>query len=1002
MGAWQEAWSAAQVALSIASKRFLAGDDGDWIESKRREGEDVRLVALERLARAALELGGSELLSAERAARAVVEAAPYRESGYLLLMRTLAVRGDPAEAVRVYDRARTLLRDELGIPPGPELRALHHELVSTGVEGLESRSAESSLAPLPPLLARPERTPFIGRTAELAALTTSYEMALRAGPRAVTVTGEAGLGKTRLTREFANQVHAGGAVVLYGTAPREAPSPYHPLVEALRHFIRDAPRDAVSGLREVDPPVVARLLPELHERRETALAQLVGDEESGRARTLAALTRLVELASRRGALLALDDMHWADADSLEMIAHLLQNTRAPLLTLIAYRPGDALPAVASALGQASEPAPVEAICLEPLTEHEVETLIRAWAGTGAPAQFARNLRRRSDGNPFFISHLLRHLVRTGAIDPTARRWASAANIWSIGVPHAVRELIELRFTSFGSDGRRVLSAAAVIGNEFTLPLVEATLNDTSESVIEALDAALRGGLIADDPARAGGFRFTHALVREAVYANLSTSRRGRLHRSVAEAIESLHAADLTPWRGDLARHYVAAARAGEDPTPAILNSLAAAANARRSYATEQAEAHYDAALELLLRRPDAELQAEACEGLGDMFALRTMYSQAGEAYIDALVATPARRFIDRARLERKLGYSHLRGHRPDAATQAFDRAEQHLAAAVDSEQAIAEKIEVGLDRTNLLYWQNDQNAMGRVIARIRPLVEAHGNSIHQLRLLDSMVVRDMRRRRFRLTNATVDLAKRALAAAEASGDPTRLSQAVFLVGFSLLWADQPDAALIHLGRALELSTQYRDLMRQTRSLIYMTVAHRRRRAPEEAQRLAARALDAANAGRMVEWQAMAHANLAWVAARQLDFLAARKRAETALHLWSTFSYQQVPFFPGLALWPLVAAALADGDLVSAIEHARPLLEAPVRPVSAPVRRLLESAIAEHEQSASGAEKHLHRALELADGLTVPGRKVASAGGPRRPRSRPVGPALEGASVLQGS
>jgi DNA-binding SARP family transcriptional activator len=106
--AWREAWSAAQVAVSIASQRFLPGEDGDWVEEKRREVEDVRLLGLERLAKAALGVGGSELVSAERAARAIVEAAPYRESGYLLLMRTLAARGDPAEAVRVFDRARTL------------------------------------------------------------------------------------------------------------------------------------------------------------------------------------------------------------------------------------------------------------------------------------------------------------------------------------------------------------------------------------------------------------------------------------------------------------------------------------------------------------------------------------------------------------------------------------------------------------------------------------------------------------------------------------------------------------------------------------------------------------------------------------------------------------------------------------------------------------------------------------------------------------------------------
>jgi predicted ATPase len=118
-------------------------------------------------------------------------------------------------------------------------------------------------------------------------------------------------------------------------------------------------------------------------------------------------------------LLALDDMHWGEAASLQLLGHLFRTARpVPLLVLVSYRDDEPQPMLIDALGQAQRRAPVENIALAPLSERDVEALIGAWAGTGAPGSFARDLHERSDGNPLFISHLLRHLVRAGAIDPS--------------------------------------------------------------------------------------------------------------------------------------------------------------------------------------------------------------------------------------------------------------------------------------------------------------------------------------------------------------------------------------------------------------------------------------------------------------------------------------------------------------------------------------------------------------------------------------------------------
>ncbi len=972
-GAWREAWSAAQVALSIASRRFLPGDDAEWIEDRRRQLEDVRLVALGQLAHVALELGGSELLAGERCARAMVEAAPYRESGYVLLMKVLAARGDPAEAVRVYDRARSLLRDELGVPPSAELRALNEQLVAADLDATAGPSAEEQRprSALPPLLAGPQRTPLIGRTDELARLVGQFEEALDSGPSAAAVTGEPGIGKTRLISELAHAVRDRGGAVLYGAAPHAAGSPYDPFLQALGHYLGEAPSADLERLRAIDPPILTQLLPELEGQPTKRASGEPRDEEGGRRRTLAALTRVfVEIAGREPLLLALDDMHWADAASLELLAHVLRTApRTRLLIAVAYRPGEVPLALAEAFDRAGRRAPIEQVELGPLSEREVELLVGAWSGTGASRRFVRDLHRRTEGNPFFIVHLLRHLVRAGAVDPHARRWASAADIWALGVPAEVQDLIELRLSPLGDRGRAALATASVIGQEFPLELLERVIPDGDECALDTIDDALHAGLVVEHPDQPGTFRFGHALIREALYSKLSSSRRGRLHRKVGRAIESQWAAELGPHRAELARHFVAAARAGEDPAPGIRHSLAAAEQAGLLFANELAEAHYHTALELLARHPDPVLHAAACEGLGDVLALGTRYGEAIDSYLEALADLTAGNAGVRARLERKIGSTRQRMADGKGAAEAFERAERELRAAGDSEPAIAETIELGLDRLTLLYWQGDIAAMGRVIAQLEPLVEAHGTPVQQIRLLSSVRVRELRRRRYRAGAKAIDLARRELAAAQLTGDPMRVAIAEFQVGFSVLWADHPEPAVGHLERALELSSQTASVMLHTRTLTYLSTAHRRRSSRDEAERTALQALDAATAAGMPEYQVVARANLAWVAAYSGDAARARQHGQAALGQFAELAFQMPPW-PPLALWPLMAAALMESDVAAASAVAAELLDPRHRPPSRTVASLLKTAIAAGERDPAEARRHLLRALELGDGITL--------------------------------
>ena len=298
------------------------------------------------IGRAGLDMGGTQLQSAERAARALIEAEPYRESGYVLLMQALAARGNVAEAMRVFDALRTLLRDELGTSPSPEAIAAHDRLLRPararlgGGPAVEAGGAGVAI-PLPADLRHRAQAPLIGRERELAELEAFWELA--AGPdgsgQLVLLAGDAGIGKTTLTAELARRVHEAGAIVLAGRSPRETVVPYQPILEALRHWALNAPATELSTTAREYGSELARLIPELRRRAPDLPPPPLDEPETERYRLFEAVVGLLtELSRSAPVLLVLDDLQWADRPTLLLLRHLARaTTPARLLILGAYR-----------------------------------------------------------------------------------------------------------------------------------------------------------------------------------------------------------------------------------------------------------------------------------------------------------------------------------------------------------------------------------------------------------------------------------------------------------------------------------------------------------------------------------------------------------------------------------------------------------------------------------------------------------------------------------------
>jgi len=616
------AWALAQVPLNIANRGFLPGLQAAWVEPPRRELEEIRLHALEVVGEAGLRMGGAQLTSVERAGRALIEAEPYRESGYVLLIEALSARGNVAEAMRVFERLRALLRDELGTAPSPEAIAVYERLLSPP-DGAPTASDERQRAlELPADLRERSESPLVGRARELAELTRLWEQAAagvggsalggQRGPRIVCLAGEAGIGKTSLAAELARRAHDDGGTVLAGRAPREALVSYQPFLEALRHYFRAAPLSELrTSVRDFGPEL-ARLVPELRRRLPDLSPEGVGDPEGERYRLFEAVVGLLSAVSvRTPILLLLDDLHWADRPSLLLLRHL---ARAPeparLLILIAYRTEASGEVLGDVLSDLRREGLITQLDVGGLSQQETGELVRARTGEAPSHAFANAVFSATEGNPFFIEELVRHLVQAG-VRPAA---ASASELRRVGLPDGVKEMIGQRLTQLTPETVEWLRVAAVIGRDFDPAFVEQLLGLDEDPFLAALEEALSSALIREQADEPGRYSFSHALVREAVYEGMSTQRRQRLHGRVGEALERSGTAPVS----QLAHHFTRAGRLA-DAEKAVAYASQAGDEAAALFAHEAAAEDYSRAVEVLSRffAEDRERRCELLLAVGE-------------------------------------------------------------------------------------------------------------------------------------------------------------------------------------------------------------------------------------------------------------------------------------------------------------------------------------------------------------------------------------------------
>ncbi len=580
--------SALEQADNLYRGELLPGCYNEWILPERERLRQRHLQALEQLLR--LFEGQGDTVTAIRYTQRLLALDPLSEDLYRRLMRLFALNNDRASALHVYHTCVTILQREMGIDPDPATREAYERLLQQEIPAIQPIVHQALPAATPTL---------IGRKREWEQLHNAWQHETFGGPHFVLVTGEAGVGKTRLVEEFLLWASQQGAVTAMARSyAAEGQLSLAPVTDWLRS---EGLRASLRQLDKVWLTEVARLLPELFAKQPELPHYEPVTEYGQRQRFFEALARAI-LATPQPLLLLIDDLQWCDQETLEWLHFLLRFDPMARLLVIGCAREEELPpyhALRTLLLHLRTTTGVTEIPLQPLDAAETAKLASAVAKRELDLDEGQRLFQDTEGYPLFVVEMVRaDLGRVSASPPGADRPPIQASLDDARtLPPRVHAVLVGRLLQLSTSAREFVELAATIGRAFTLDLLSTVGNADAESAVRALDELWHKRIVREHGANS--YDFTHDKLREVAYEEISAPQRSMLHRRVAQALEAMHAGDLDSVSGELASHYE---RAGmiEQTLPYYQR---AAAVAQRVYANEDAIRLLSRSLELLEQLP---------------------------------------------------------------------------------------------------------------------------------------------------------------------------------------------------------------------------------------------------------------------------------------------------------------------------------------------------------------------------------------------------------------
>jgi DNA-binding SARP family transcriptional activator len=588
--------------------------------------DGLRTVALESACEAELALGRHTELIPEL--KGLVKNHPLSEHLQAQLMLALYRSGRQAEALGVYRAARRVLVDQLGLEPSEELRELERAILA---QDRELAAPSPRLRPVREQAQASQRAALVGYERELTALEDLLEQALGGQGRLALISGEPGIGKTRLADELGAVAGARGAQVVWGRCWSGGGAPaYWPWIQVLRALT--GARDPATLRAELGPSAseLTQLLPELRDLLPAASISSPSDPEEARFRLFDAVAGFVaRAAGARPLVIVLDDLHSADAATLSMLQFMAGAVLdAPVLIVGTYRDTEAAleRLLSDTLSELARTTDCLQLVLTGLSGEDTAHFVEVSAGVAPMPTLAAAIHDASSGNPLFVSELVRLL------DAEDRLHELEAGD-SLAMPRGLSQVIVRRLEQLSEPCRRTLSLAAVIGRDFDMTLLADAAAEDADSLLAQIDDALAARVIERVPG--GAFRFSHDLVRQTLYAGLGAVERRHMHEAVARALEEVHATRPEPVLADLAHHFSEALPGGDAGKATRYLGLAG-----------------DQAAELSAYHEAAALYGRAAEigkaGAADAAELRDLYLKLAEQYVAILELEPARAAVGEA------------------------------------------------------------------------------------------------------------------------------------------------------------------------------------------------------------------------------------------------------------------------------------------------------------------------------------------------------------------
>lgn len=881
--------AALETASDIYSRDLLPNCYDEWIIPERERLRNLFIQGQDRLI--TLLETRKHYRDAIKHALRLLQTDNLRESTYRTLIRIHALNDDRAAALSTYHTCARLLSRELGVDPDASTRELYEQLLKSDTSLFRETAA-----------AVPVSHPLVGRVDEWKTLLNEWKVAAGGALRMTLLSGEAGIGKTRLAEELLYWANRQGirtaSAVCYSTEGHISFTP-------IASWLKSIPLNGLDSHWRIE---LARILPEL---RNEAVSLPSMTENWQRRVFFESMARAL-LNIETPLLLCLNDIQWCDPDTLEWLRYFFRFGQGAKVLILATIRAEELklnPELQLLLLDLQAEGRLTRLELQRLDESETALLGSHLLRKELSDEDVRGLFRESEGVPLFVVELANAGLRVGStVNAETGRGEKEAKASAMELPPRLRAILDGRLARLSSPARSAAEMAAVIGREFDLDQLMEISEHEEGITVNALDELWQARMIRE---RGGRYDFSHDKLREAALAGISPIRLRWLHQRAGEALE---ASERKAEYARIASHFE---RAGLSAKASVFYTHAAG-QARELFAYTEALEHLKNALLLEARH---EVLANLHEQRGDVLMMLDRREDAFQAFSQAHGLSGDH--LQKARLNRKqstlMGRFHL-----EVARLKYQATLDELARVQTGEGYWSEWIEIQLTWFEMCYWMQNINEANKTMEELRLPVEQHGSLTQKIKYRQSSIANMMINERYHLHKFHVDLAQESLELAIETGNPHHISNAKRQLGMVALHADQLDTAEAAFREAILLCRMNGDLNSMLIGWVYLSITHRRQNKYHEVH------ADTDSFQKLMQtisdnpvYRGVAHSNHAWLAYIEGKLEQAQQSAQAALELWHSLENPYAMHW--MALFILLAIALREENLEEAIACVKAML-----------------------------------------------------------------------------